>query len=78
MNRNRTAHFHMGDDYACVMLEGQTTESALVILTGSSEEKQYYGSLIETAINDSVSLRRHGVHPPSMRLFPALYDKFRI
>ena len=57
MKRNRTAHFHMGADYACVMLEDQTTETALVRLYGTSEEVEYYGRIIESAINDRAKAR---------------------
>lgn len=51
MKRNRTARFHMGTDYACVMLEGQGTDTALVRLHGTSEEVEFYGRLIASAIN---------------------------
>lgn len=55
MKQNRTAYFHMGVDYARVMLEGQTTDTALVHLYGTSEEIEHYGKLIEKAINDAVA-----------------------
>lgn len=55
MKQNRTAYFHTGDDYSCVMLEGQTTSNPLVRLYGTLEEIKFYGALIEKAINDAVA-----------------------
>ena len=51
MRRDRKAEFHMGIDYAVVMLEGQTTDKALINLYGTSEEVKFYGNLIADAIN---------------------------
>lgn len=53
MRKNRTAEFHKGMDYACVMLQEQSTDTALVRLYGTGQEVQYYGDLIARAINSA-------------------------
>lgn len=60
--RNRKAAFHLGVDYAVVMLGDENTENATIRLYGTSEEVEFYGKIIEHAINEHAEL------PMSMRL----------
>lgn len=50
MRKATQAEFHLGADYACVMLPHQNTETALARLYGTSEEVEYYGTLFTKAI----------------------------
>jgi hypothetical protein len=58
MRKTRKAVFHMGIDYACVILDGQTTDAATVRLYGTSEEVEFYGKLVESAINVEASAQK--------------------
>ena len=43
MKRDENTTFHMGIDYACVMLPSQTTENPIARIYGTSEEVRHYG-----------------------------------